>query len=624
MALKAGILPHSSVPGAGRRGMALFISLVVVMILYVLVYQLWHSAALEIRIARNQGGYLKGSLALQSAVAYSIALIQEDLEKDVEDSQGSVGAGPGISQLSASRPGGDPSAVSSTKKGVEKVGQPSAAAKIGRRGLYDYINESIFQPRRQQVNDISVKIEIVDGESRINLNKLYGYVSLWQKEEPTLSELDAQRKGEKKKGSSGSKGKETGSKKDSSAEDELASILGRGMTAGLPEAQEEEEWEEPDPEQREAARRLLADLIIHMVESNIENGFVYARQYDADLLGEQIEQYVFERKSGSAQNYIFSTSELLQIEGITPELYNGPLPPELIEQQEAPGPGQEGYRRDEFGDIVYDFGLGELPGLEELNLQADEESLDQLRDLGTQFGLGDLRELIARGTGSPYGWGRTGGYLPGMASLAEAPYPDNEEGTGIIRPPKPLGLKHLLCTFSNGKINLNTAPMEVIMALFQGGGNPAAWDNEAKLEVARAIVEYRDQYTEDYLKELEEQEQQGFLGDSGLEEQLPPEAMGLAGTGDLRTNYFTSLADLQKIGDGELLKTDKVDSGRGERSLGWLVRKDLGPVTVFNSEYFEVRIVAKQRSFRQEATFVVHRDTKKKIVSVVYFRERGE
>jgi hypothetical protein len=55
-----------------------------------------------------------------------------------------------------------------------------------------------------------------------------------------------------------------------------------------------------------------------------------------------------------------------------------------------------------------------------------------------------------------------------------------------------------------------------------------------------------------------------------------------------------------------------------------LIKKDLGPIAVFASEFFTVRVVAIDEGFRQEAAFVVHRDTKKKVVSVVYYRERRD
>ncbi|HQJ55169.1 MAG TPA: hypothetical protein PLZ80_11570, partial [Planctomycetota bacterium] len=51
---------------SGEKGLALFVALVVALILYVVVYQLWHSALLETRIAKNQSGYMKSALAVTS------------------------------------------------------------------------------------------------------------------------------------------------------------------------------------------------------------------------------------------------------------------------------------------------------------------------------------------------------------------------------------------------------------------------------------------------------------------------------------------------------------------------------------------------------------------------------
>jgi len=610
-----------------RGGMALFVALVVVMILYVLVYQLWHCAIIETRIVRNQGGYMKAALAMRSAVSYAISLIQEDLVQDLEERSGGSLAGGGTGLTPPDRSGSeitppklDPAALS--KGGAAKVGAGGAIPKMG--GWYDYVNESIFQPRRQHINDIDVKLEIADGESRINLNKLWGYVSLWQNETTGIATV-ADREAEAARAAglspedlkSGKK-KATGA---ASSDDRLADILGAG--AMTPSTEEEEEWVEPDPEERKAAQRLIADCIIHMVESNIENGFVYEQLYEADMIAERIEQYVFERKSADEQNFIFTTAELLQVEGVTPELYNGPVPPELINPDEAIEPGEEGYRRDEFGDIVYDFGLWEEEGFYggaegggSPDALGEAGGLDELRGLAELGGI-DPRRLAGR-------YGAGGGFTPGLSSYAGSPYPDNEDGTGIVRPSRPIGLKDLFCTFSNGKININTAPMEVLMALMQGGGDPAAWNAEDKLTVGQAIVDYRNQYTEDYLKELEEADQEGYDA-AGDETAYEESLLGSSGTEDLRTNYFTSLRDLEKIkvDDEEILKTG-VDSGRTERSLGWLVRKDFKKAAAFNSEYFIVRVVAKQKDFRQEAEFVVHRDVKKKTVSVEYYRERQD
>jgi hypothetical protein len=491
----------------------------------------------------------------------------------------------------------------------------------------------LFQPRQQQINGVSVKVEVRDGESRLNLNKIYQYVTFWARREQEIekvSEKDEEKGNEDLSRSDKSKKEEDEAKKD---RDRLKDILGPEMQT--PDEEEEEEWVEPDAEQREAARRLIADAIINMVESNIGNGFVYGELYDADYLGGRIEEYVFERKAGDYQNFIFTTAELLQVEGVTHELYHGPLPPELLEPDMALAPGEEGYRRDEFGDVVYDFGLwGEedpyFGGRSGFGGRGDLGGLGDLGDLGALGDLGDLDDLGALGRfgmgGGAYGgyggYGGNRGFMQGMNSLAGTQYPDNEDGTGIIRSPEPIGLKHLFCTFSNGKVNLNTAPMEVLMALMHGGGDPNTWQNEDKLEVGLAIDEYRNFYTEEYLQELEDQEL-----DYGAAYEEDPYLTGTAaytGAEDMRTNYFKRIQDLEKIGDGELLSTSGVDSGSTERSLGWLVKKDLSPIAVFASEFFFVRVVALDEGFRQEAEFVVHRDTKKKMVSVVYYRERRD
>lgn len=596
--------------------MALFVALVVIMILYVLVYQLWHSASVESRIAKNQSGYMKCAQALRSAVAYCVALIQEDLTQDVEEGSGTTsaaGSSTAVSPLSEPLTSGSAArdaSRGSAASGVGKVGSAQSAQAIG--GRYDYQNESLFQVRKQAVNDISVKMEIRDGESMINLNRLYEYVAIWQQEKAEIDKVSEKDEEEKAEAARGSDKKD---KEATEARDKLKEILGPESQA--PDEDSEKKWVVPDEAQRDAARRLLADLIIYMVEANIENGFDWKELYTADEVARAIEEYVFNRKAGDEQGFIFTIAELLQVPGVTHELYHGPLPPELVDPDLALVPGEEGYRLDEFGDVTYDYGLwGEDAGYLDSPVGpaaiGDLRELDSLRDLDLPANLGRLGE---------YGrdLGQRGGYMPGMASLAGTPFADNEDGTGIVRNPEPLGLKHLLTTFSNGKINLNTAHVELIKALLQGGGDQGAWNEEDKLEVGRAIAEWRNQYTEEYLKELEEEEL-----NPGLRDEYETALSSYTGIDDIRTNYFRSIADLEKVGDGELLKASGVDSGRTERSIGWLARKDLSPVAVFNSEFFTVRIVALGESFRQEAEFVVHRDTKKKLVSVVYYRERQD
>jgi len=349
--------------------------------------------------------------------------------------------------------------------------------------------------------------------------------------------------------------------------------------------------------------RLVADMIIHMVESNIENGLTYERQYNADAVGRAIVQYVLMRKRDELQPYIYSVTELLQIDGVTSELFHGPVPLDAIDPAYMPEAGEAGYRRDEYGDIVYDFGL-----------QVDAGESSMMEDLRQYMELPDVRQLNGIGRG----------FMPGSTALAGMPLPDNEDGTGITRPFQPIGLKHLFCAFSNGKININTAPIEVLLALLQGGGAPDAWDSLTKLEICRAIVAHRDRYTDEYLQELEDREA-GILPEE--EEALDPatQFQSMVATEDLKTNYFTNLADLEKIEvDGEPILKAAIDSGASDRSPAVLLRKDLKDVAAFASEFFEVRLVAKGEGFRQEADLVIHRDLAGKALSVVYYRERQD
>ena len=586
---------------SGEKGLALFVALVVALILYVVVYQLWHSALLETRIAKNQSGYMKSALAVTSIVPYTLALIQEDLNQTAGSSTAST---EGLSSAAGAPAAGMPAAgagAPESRTGARRLGDTSStAAARASGGLYDHVNKALFQPRTQAINDIQVKIQITDTERKVNLNKLFKYVSLWSMQTEGIGRLGEETAA--RGGAPGGAAAAEGASKDDV--DLLRAALGddaavlEDTLAGL-----EEEWVEPDDAQVEATVRLVADLIIHMVESNVENGLTYERQYNADTFGRAIVQYVLARKRDELQPYIYSVTELLQIDGMTRELFHGPVPLDVLDPEYTPEAGEGGYRRDEFGDIVYDFGL-----------EVDAGESTRMEELRQLMEMPEVRQLSGIGRG----------FMPGSTALAGMPLPVNEDGTGITKPFQPVGLKHLFCTFSNGKININTAPLEVLLALLQGGGAPNAWDGMTKLEICRAIVAHRDRYTEEYLKELDDREA-GLLPEE--ETMLDPAAQfqTMAATEDLKTNYFTSLADLEKIEvDGQPILKPAIDSGASDRTPAVLLQKDLKDVAAFASEFFEARLVAKGERFRQEAELVIHRDLSGKALSVVYFRERQD
>ncbi len=603
--------------------MALFVSLVVVLLLFVIVYQLWHCSIMETRIAQNQRGYHKSALAIQSMLAYSIALLQEELRQDVEgDGEEQLAGALGDTGTAA---GGTGAAVGQSMAGnVASLQSGTTAAAATSGGVYDSVHEQIFQPRTQSLNNVSMKVQITDCERRINLNKLFQYVNFWKREQESVGkigeETDETGAADAAGGAGATRTTGGGNANDASAaanavsedeRDELADILGpMGELAEDGAGTEAEEWVEPDQLQLEGAERLVAYLVIHMMETNMDSyGLEYKRLYNADEVGRAIVNYVLGRKRSRTQNFIFDTRELLQIEEVTPELYNGPVPFELTEQGRTemdPENVQEGYQRDEFGDITYRFGY----------FQQDDSGI-YTEDYGMFSDFATFKEEF----------GLAGSLRPGVTSLSDNPLPDNVDGTGVERRPQPIGLKHLFCTFSNGTVNLNTAPLEVIMALLQGGDSQGgAWDPEIKLDMAQSIILWRDQYTEEYLQELEEEE----LG-YGYEEEEEElfDVQSLVGTEDLQTNVYKTLQDLNKIEfDGENVfeqyGADSIDSGNTETAPAVLLRKDLEKVKAFKSEYFNVRIVAQEPGFRQEAEFVVHRDLKNKVFSVVYYREPHE
>ena len=71
---------------------------------------------------------------------------------------------------------------------------------------------------------------------------------------------------------------------------------------------------------------MLRRALLMVFSINEDHGFLYTRRYSADEIAADIVAYVLERRTAPVQNVIYHTSELLNLESITAEVYYGPQP----------------------------------------------------------------------------------------------------------------------------------------------------------------------------------------------------------------------------------------------------------------------------------------------------------
>ena len=208
----------------------------------------------------------------------------------------------------------------------------------------------------------------------------------------------------------------------------------------------------------------------------------------------------------------------------------------------------------------------------------------------------------------------------------------------VVEPPLPIGLRDLFCTFSTGKINLNTASVPVIFGLL------LSLDDEEANTVTLDIRDYRNRFTQDEDAEdvdsvVEDQDPaaadaalSGALESAGVGslDELMKSELGGSSYSDMETNYFKSLDQLELIdgqegGPEDLLRRDEevervsVEDGSAFRR----VRRDLEQTVVFGSTYFNVEMKAKTQNSRaiKIGYLTVKRDMQKRIMDVVMWKE---
>jgi type II secretory pathway component PulK len=515
--------------GGDRGGIALLVVLIVFVVLFLVVYQLHFTTSMEERLAEVRYGEVESDVAQHSIARFVLTLLLEDLQQasGASTATGSAaGALPGgASDQGGSRgpapPGTNPEA--GAQGGTEGNFVPAAGA-VAAAGSkwWDYYLENVFNPQVKSIGNTSVKVTIVDGERKFDLNRLFDYIRLPDEDLEVLGALgdvreedlvDAvqgaaseeeaterlrdrllltsrtRREGTERSRATrgGASGADSGDGARAGAADGARGRASAGPRAvgadGLEEEGTESDYdpepvfERPADERIEATVEMVRRAVLMMLSINEDAGYRYASTYQSERVAREIVEYVLERRMSPVQNRIYLASELLNLSSVTPELFYGPVP-DLIEGEEREM-GDFVLRRDEYGDVVSEYLYGEALDAEG-QLQIDEE----LRGLESEYG---------RFMDFPPGLGL--GRLASNAltrGMTEPSIGIDEEGMEyVIDPPKPLGLRDVFTTFSTGRVNLNTASVPVLFALLS-----SCTEEEAKV-VAHDIAYYRTRFQEE-------------------------------------------------------------------------------------------------------------------------------
>ena len=257
------------------------------------------------------------------------------------------------------------------------------------------------------------------------------------------------------------------------------------------------------------AELMIQRLIEGVIDFNQENGFNYEDTPDPVGAASAIVGYVFQRVSDEKTRRIRSLDSILQLEDISLELFEGPIDPqaeELLAQESE----EEGFDSGMLGGM----NLGDLPGV---------GSLDFLE----QSGYSLLDEMV--------------------------------EG-----PMTPIGLRHVMTANSSGKINLNTARPEVLIALI-----PSIEDFAEAKDIAWQIYQRGDTF-----RELSEEEEAAAAEMSMEEDEEASQDF----------ENFSNINQLSQVNE------DWTVADLGEESIADLLKEDLKRNVVFASEYFTANL----------------------------------
>lgn len=337
--------------------MALFVVMVVVVVLAVVVFQLAYSTKVEERIQRNRKGLFELSITLPAAARSVMLKLQTDWEEGLDGSEGSSVDDPGAGATGGPDPlGGFGGTGAGTAPGSGTGGSSSG-------GQTDSEHELWARPYTEDINGVQVTIRVTGDGSRLNLNRLFEYVSLPDEEEDEPPEGSPP----------------TPSDEDEDEEDLLDEFADEPQEQNLPD---EEPYEPPDIAVVELTQEMLSRLIQGIVQYNQEYGFEYEQSFNADTAAEALIDFVLERYEEEGIRNIRNIESIRRstyFQEIGWELFNGPRPldedDEDVEDDDGddePNPladfalyldegilNTEGFEEVEFDDGS--FGVAELP-----------------------------------------------------------------------------------------------------------------------------------------------------------------------------------------------------------------------------------------------------------------------
>ena len=429
------------------------------------------------------------------------------------------------------------------------------------------------------------------------------------------------------------RGSKLGRRGEDEGGDETSEIIdqaGLQGLSGLGDGRELLRFSEPTPELLLRTEEFLGRVLDALIGMNEDMGFLYEEHYSPREIATDIVDYVLLRRRSPTQNIIFHPSELLNVHSVTPELYYGPQP-DLLPGEEMLV-GDFVLSRDEFGDLVATY-------VDEESFELDRDD-ERRRFEELQSALPFLQDFPGLGVGRLQASALTRGMSEPVVL-----YDEEREIEFVLEPPLPRGLRDIFCTFSAGKININTASVPVVYGLLLSLTEGP--DGEANFVVSK-LREYLDTFQE--YNETEEgvdrvvetpdlnQPRRQLPTEEELEQEealrmgIPdPEILAGLGSGysDLETNYFTELRQIELIDgyDGSLedrLNTEGVDKvTAADDTLLQRLTNDLTNVVSFGSTYFTVELKARtpQSKMVKAGFLVVKRDVASRVMEVILWKE---
>jgi hypothetical protein len=143
---------HRPIQRNPRRGSALLMAFLMIILLFGIIFQLWLSTNVDLRVADNEVTTTQMDLAVESALQEVYDRLKTDGEAAAAAQSGG-GAAPGGDDLGAAPPGG--------------AGAAGAAG--GQSQPSDSHEDTWGKPQRTTINDVEIRVVVQDEDSKINV-----------------------------------------------------------------------------------------------------------------------------------------------------------------------------------------------------------------------------------------------------------------------------------------------------------------------------------------------------------------------------------------------------------------------------------------------------------------------